>query len=128
MGKGRDGHAGKDLIVKVPCGTLVWRLGSTRSAEVSDGEKNEQSTPLKLSTGKRPILRYAGSERAMEINLEAEAAEPTAVYLHQKGGVIADLTRHRQQICLMKSGRGGFGDRNLGTPPRQGAGVAPARE
>ncbi|HYV30660.1 MAG TPA: hypothetical protein VEO53_06070, partial [Candidatus Binatia bacterium] len=26
MGKGMDGHAGKDLIVKVPCGTLVWRL------------------------------------------------------------------------------------------------------
>jgi GTPase involved in cell partitioning and DNA repair len=21
-----DGHAGKDLVVKVPCGTLVWRL------------------------------------------------------------------------------------------------------
>src|SRR5436190_22474542 len=26
MGKGMDGHAGKDLLVKVPCGTLVWRL------------------------------------------------------------------------------------------------------
>ena len=26
MGKGMDGHAGKDLVVKVPCGTLVWRL------------------------------------------------------------------------------------------------------
>ncbi len=26
LGKGMDGHAGKDLIVKVPCGTLVWRL------------------------------------------------------------------------------------------------------
>src|SRR5450755_4886611 len=29
MGKGMDGHAGKDLIIKVPCGTLVWRLAST---------------------------------------------------------------------------------------------------
>ena len=28
LGKGMDGHAGKDLIVKVPCGTLVWRLRS----------------------------------------------------------------------------------------------------
>src|SRR5437763_13221955 len=26
MGKGMDGHAGKDLVIKVPCGTLVWRL------------------------------------------------------------------------------------------------------
>lgn len=28
MGKGMDGRAGKDLVVKVPCGTLVWRLPS----------------------------------------------------------------------------------------------------
>ena len=26
FGKGMDGHAGKDLVIKVPCGTLVWRL------------------------------------------------------------------------------------------------------
>src|ERR1700692_1872117 len=26
MGKGMDGHAGKDLLIKVPCGTLVWKL------------------------------------------------------------------------------------------------------
>src|SRR6185437_13054064 len=25
MGKGMDGHAGKDLVIKVPCGTLVWK-------------------------------------------------------------------------------------------------------
>src|SRR5687767_1562514 len=25
-GKGMDGHAGADLIVKVPCGTLVWKI------------------------------------------------------------------------------------------------------
>ncbi len=29
LGKGMDGHAGKDLIVKVPCGTLVRRLKDT---------------------------------------------------------------------------------------------------
>ena len=29
MGKGMDGHAGKDLIIKVPCGTLVWLLKDT---------------------------------------------------------------------------------------------------
>src|SRR5829696_4143170 len=28
MGKGMDGHAGKDLVVKVPCGTLVWKLAT----------------------------------------------------------------------------------------------------
>ena len=32
LGKGMDGHAGRDLIVKVPCGTLVWRLDSVEPA------------------------------------------------------------------------------------------------
>src|SRR5436190_81397 len=26
MGKGMDGRAGKDRLVKVPCGTIVWKL------------------------------------------------------------------------------------------------------
>src|ERR1043165_9375747 len=38
LGKGMDGHAGTDLVVKVPCGTVVWRLPST-------GPKSEESTP-----------------------------------------------------------------------------------
>ena len=33
MGKGMDGHAGKDLIVKVPCGTLVWKLPAEEKPE-----------------------------------------------------------------------------------------------
>src|SRR5689334_14413363 len=28
MGKGMDGNAGKDIVVKVPCGTLVWKVES----------------------------------------------------------------------------------------------------
>ena len=31
LGKGMDGHAGKDLIIKVPCGTIVWRLPQPES-------------------------------------------------------------------------------------------------
>src|SRR5213594_2017042 len=32
LGKGMDGHAGKDLVVKVPCGTLVWRMSPPAEA------------------------------------------------------------------------------------------------
>jgi GTPase len=44
LGKGMDGHAGKDLVVKVPCGTLVWRLpaaldGLPATARVSNPQK-----------------------------------------------------------------------------------------
>ena len=37
MGKGMDGHAGKDLIIKVPCGTLIWRLPAAPKPEVEEG-------------------------------------------------------------------------------------------
>ena len=36
LGKGMDGHAGKDLVVKVPCGTLVWAWS---------GESDATATP-----------------------------------------------------------------------------------
>src|ERR1700690_3461533 len=42
MGKGMDGHAGKDLIVKVPCGTLVWRLASTTNPPVVEDSEDEE--------------------------------------------------------------------------------------
>src|SRR6266550_1133732 len=77
LGKGMDGHAGKDLLVKVPCGTLVWRMASTNSAGASDEDNGQEreSKPLRLATGQRPKLRYAGRERAFEISLEEQRVE-----------------------------------------------------
>src|SRR5579862_4261513 len=54
LGKGMDGHAGKDLIVKVPCGTLVWKLASEIVAEKvedeeideEDGDESEESPKI----------------------------------------------------------------------------------
>src|SRR6266571_2502529 len=41
LGKGMDGHAGKDLVVKVPCGTLVWRLpGPDSPADQPEAQKS----------------------------------------------------------------------------------------
>ena len=119
MGKGMDGHAGKDLIVKVPCGTLVWRLATTKAADASDAETDEESRPMNLSTGNRPILRYAGGERAVEINLEDEPAKGATIHPTEKGELAADLTEHGQQFVLCKGGRGGLGNRNFATASRQ---------
>src|SRR5689334_15138246 len=50
MGKGMDGHAGKDLVIKVPCGTLVWRLTSpVVQTEDDDEEEEAPAKPLILS-------------------------------------------------------------------------------
>lgn len=125
MGKGMDGHAGEDLIVKVPCGTLVWKLrDTTPSNEInkddeedddSDGSKKEKVLITSLSN--RPVIRRAGSERAMELDLSEDEGSQTAA--DEKGELVADLTEHGQQFILCKGGRGGLGNRNFATARRQ---------
>jgi GTP-binding protein len=125
-GKGMDGIAGKDLIVKVPCGTLVWRLPSAPQPveEEHDEDEDEEEThvenPLfKTSTGKRPIIRTSGKERAMEIDLSLEDPGEGSTVDAAKGELVADLTDHGQQFVLCKGGRGGLGNRNFATARHQ---------
>lgn len=131
MGKGMDGHAGKDLIVKVPCGTLVWKLDETpqvepvepaeevdEEEEAGDDQEASAKTAFKVSTGSRPLIRHSGGERAVEINLESDDDKPGSRDT-KKGELIADLTEHGQQFVLCKGGRGGLGNRNFATARRQ---------
>jgi len=123
-GKGMDGIAGKDLIVKVPCGTLVWRLPaaakpeSETEAEDPDGI-HEENPLLKSSTGRRPIIRSSGKERAMEIDLSQEDPEAGRMVDPAKGELVADLTENGQQFLLCQGGRGGLGNRNFATARHQ---------
>src|SRR5215831_13779174 len=48
MGKGMDGHAGKDLVIKVPCGTLVWR-SIDQSASKSESVQTALATQTALA-------------------------------------------------------------------------------
>ena len=118
-GKGMDGHAGKDIIINVPCGTLVWRLGgglpaSTKEEAPDDDDQNL----LPASSSKRPLFRTSGRETAEEVDLSADegAGARTAGV---KGELVADLTQHGQQFVLCKGGRGGLGNRNFATAARQ---------
>src|SRR6266700_3547785 len=76
LGKGMDGHAGKDLLVKVPCGTLVWTSPSAPQPLESQREREEegvqQAASFSLSTHRRPLIRHAGRERGAEIDLARE--------------------------------------------------------
>jgi GTP-binding protein len=128
MGKGMDGHAGKDLIIKVPCGTLVWKLPSAKPVEKIEDEDDdddaaepENKNPLfSTSTGKRPLLRRAASGRALEIDLSKDDADAEKLsVISAKGELVADLTQHGQQFILCKGGRGGLGNRNFATAARQ---------
>jgi GTPase len=130
MGKGMDGHAGKDLIVKVPCGTLVWRLKDTtppiekKMKSPNDEDEDEDETEnliLGTSTGKRPLFRTSQGKSALEIDLskDAEDAGNTPDGIENKGELVADLTTHGQQFVLCKGGRGGLGNRNFATARHQ---------
>jgi len=102
-GKGKTGRGGKKLIVKVPCGTLVWRLPTPKpTAEEQDV----------------PVHRSLGQAEALEINFDAPAqttpdAGPT------EPEEIADLTEHGQQFVLCGGGRGGKGNMHFTTSTRQ---------
>jgi GTP-binding protein len=122
LGKGMDGHAGKDLVVKVPCGTLVWRLADTtppiETKKTGDDDEDEKPT-FKTSASKRPLIRSAGGVQAQEIDLSKEDAGETPAGDLQKGELVADLTENGQQFILCKGGRGGLGNRNFATARRQ---------
>jgi len=120
LGKGMDGRAGKDLVVKVPCGTLVWRLPATAAPDDEASPEADDDLPvLKTSTSKRPLIRHAHGAIAQEIDLSKESVSERATSDAVKGELVADLTEHGQEFILCKGGRGGLGNRNFATSRRQ---------
>lgn len=123
-GNGMDGHGGKDLLVKVPCGTMVWRLPpqNTLPGSSVEAETTGPRPALTTSSRARPLLRTGAGSRAMEVDLSHEAPETPASGAEKarpEGEMVADLTRHGQQLVLCKGGRGGLGNRNFATATRQ---------
>ena len=120
LGKGMDGHAGKDLIVKVPCGTLVWQLADTTPPiETKKAEDEDEKPVFKTSASKQPLIRSASGAMAQEIDLRRENAGEFSASESGKGELVADLTENGQQFVLCKGGRGGLGNRNFATAARQ---------
>jgi GTP-binding protein len=129
MGKGMDGKAGKDLVIKVPCGTMVWlvrdttplpeakprRVGPPGSEEEEEGEEDAQTA---VAGHGRSVIRNSGGVRALEIDLGAEDA-PKDAFDASKRELVCDLTQHGQRFVLCKGGRGGLGNRNFATSRHQ---------
>jgi GTP-binding protein len=124
MGKGMDGKAGKDLIIKVPCGTIVWRLNREPepSDDVTDSEDPEEPLIISAAGTDRPVIRHSGGVQAVELDLGAEEDDALSGSQRrdaQKGERVCDLTEHGQRFVLCHGGRGGLGNRNFATAARQ---------
>ncbi|MBN2505960.1 MAG: GTPase ObgE [Verrucomicrobia bacterium] len=130
LGKGMDGRAGRDLLVKVPCGTLVWKrrapnlaphLHPAGPAPAQPGTEADAEPGTPAPALARPRWRRAGGVQAMEFDLargDAEVSSGRLVDL-EKGEQVADLTLHGQRFVLCRGGRGGLGNRNFATAVRQ---------
>jgi GTP-binding protein len=120
LGKGMDGHAGKDLIVKVPCGTLVWKLSSRSTAPRSDQLTESTRTDLPIPVHGRPLLLTASGARAGKADWSMAAEKHTPDREPSMRAVLlADLQAHGQEFVLCRGGRGGLGNRNFATARRQ---------
>lgn len=123
MGKGMDGHAGEDLVVKVPCGTMVWALPKPEvdpSAELEEGTSGPKAPPTIPTSHTRSVIRSHDGVQAREYNLEDEEETPEPGDISpEKGELVADLTTHGQRFILCKAGRGGLGNRNFATARHQ---------
>ncbi len=140
MGKGMDGPAGKDLIVKVPCGTLVWQIEGrpptpvrakpfeTKEEEEEEEEEDDvaelDDSRIPLAISERAMIRRSAGVNALEVDLVAEADQARAEAQLKagpvrKGELVVDLIEHGQRFILCKGGRGGLGNRNFATSRRQ---------
>ncbi len=127
LGKGMDGRAGDDLVVKVPCGTLVWRLSETPVGAKDEEEDQEQDTSpaaqkaaLRASATRQFVFRSSASQRALEMDLVSERNSTSGDAANtEPGDLVVDLTEHGQRFVLCQGGRGGLGNRNFATATRQ---------
>ena len=123
LGKGMDGHAGKDLVIKVPCGTLVWRVSSPEGALPSAPSFSPRQRVNPAPRGE-PASARAKAEKRASVEEAVPQAPPGATFpsslgSHPHAELVTDLTDHGQRFVLCKGGRGGLGNRNFATAARQ---------
>ena len=130
QGKGKTGKSGSKVIVKVPCGTTVWRIRDPHAQSVEqayevseesedNAEDTEDGLPSTPTDLKSAHIRHRGNERAVEIDLADEDAEEESGDSEPIKEMIADLTEHGQQFLLCKGGKGGLGNQHFATSKHQ---------
>ncbi len=120
-GQRAAGRSGKDLIIDVPIGTVVYKLRREkypRSRSIfADGANTERPSPV--TTGVRERSENDGYSRVL-------LADPTRDGYSR--ALLADLTHDGQTAIIAKGGSGGFGNAHFKSSTRQAPRIAEVGE
>ena len=132
QGKGKTGKSGPTVVVKVPCGTTIWRLVDPETARIQEAyqrgsdsgqeDLSESEASLEETRAADGMIRHQGSERAVEIDLEQTQEEETDSEPRLQKELAADLVEDGQRFVLCRGGKGGLGNQHFANskhqPPR----------
>jgi len=129
QGKGKTGKSGPTVVVKVPCGTTIWRLVDPETAGIqkayqrgSDSgqeDLSESEASIKETGAADGMIRHQGSERGVEIDLEQTQEEETDSEPRLQKELAADLVEDGQRFVLCRGGKGGLGNQHFANSKHQ---------
>ena len=129
QGKGKTGKSGPTVVVKVPCGTTIWRLVDPETARIQEayqrgsdsGQEDlaESEASFEETGAADGMIRHQGSERAVEIDLEQTQEEETDSEPRLQKELAADLVEDGQRFVLCRGGKGGLGNQHFANSKHQ---------
>ena len=123
-GKGKDGSNAKNLLVKVPCGTLVWKLPDSKrdsdaffsSLESENNSKN--SIPKAAPIQPIVVMENSCSQNHSVLRISEDFRCRNDIEL-QDTIFYGDLIESGQRFLIGRGGRGGLGNKNFATARRR---------
>ena len=129
QGKGKTGKSGPTVVVKVPCGTTIWRLVDSETARIQEAyqrgsdsgqeDLSESEASIEKTGATDGMIRHQGSERAVEIDLEHTQEEETDSEPRLQKELAADLVEDGQRFVLCRGGKGGLGNQHFANSKHQ---------